>query len=113
MYVLPKPKMANADLARIINSDEVQSVVRPIKKEVKRKVPKKNPLRNLNLLLRLNPYAETARRAVLLAEARRLKAKKEKLDSKRKQLSKVLNFVFFFVFHDSLLFIACNQVHSV
>ena len=26
----------NSDLARIINSDEVQSVVRPIKKEVKR-----------------------------------------------------------------------------
>ena len=29
--------MTNADLGRIINSEEVQSVVRPINKEVKRK----------------------------------------------------------------------------
>lgn len=55
-YVLPRPKMVNADLARIINSDEVQSVVRPIKKDVKRATLKKNPLKNLNVLLKLNPY---------------------------------------------------------
>ncbi|XP_068636325.1 large ribosomal subunit protein uL4-like [Aristolochia californica] len=87
-YVLPRSKMLNADLARIINSDEVQSVVRPIKKENKRKVLKKNPLKNLNVLLKLNPYAKTARRMALLAEAQRVKAKKEKLDKKRKPLSK-------------------------
>ncbi|ONI27295.1 hypothetical protein PRUPE_1G078100 [Prunus persica] len=75
-YVLPRSKMVNADLARIINSDEVQSVVRPIKKE------------NLNTLLKLNPYAKTARRMSLLAEAERVKAKKEKLDKKRKPISK-------------------------
>ncbi|EXB84816.1 60S ribosomal protein L4 [Morus notabilis] len=83
-YVLPRPKMLNADLARIINSDEVQSVVRPIKKEVKRAPLKKNPLKNLNSMLKLNPYAKTARRMSLLAEAQRVTAKKEKLDKKRK-----------------------------
>lgn len=83
-YVLPRPKMLNADLARIINSDEVQSVVRPIKKEVKRAPLKKNPLKNLNAMLKLNPYAKTAKRMSLLAEAQRIKAKKEKLDKKRK-----------------------------
>lgn len=87
-YVLPRSKMINADLSRIINSDEVQSVVRPIKKEVKRRSLKKNPLKNLNTLLKLNPYAKTARRMALLAEAQRVKAKKEKLDKKRTQLSK-------------------------
>ncbi|XP_009590386.1 large ribosomal subunit protein uL4 [Nicotiana tabacum] len=88
-YVLPRPKMANADLARIINSDEVQSVVRPIKKDVnKRATLKKNPLKNLNVLLKLNPYAKTARRMSLLAEAQRVKAKKEKLDKKRHQVTK-------------------------
>ncbi|KAK0584550.1 hypothetical protein LWI29_015004 [Acer saccharum] len=87
-YVLPRAKMVNADLARIINSDEVQSVVRPIKKEVKRAPMKKNPLKNLNTMLRLNPYAKTARRMSLLAEAQRVKAKKEKLDKKRKPVSK-------------------------
>ncbi|KAM7255143.1 hypothetical protein ACFE04_020384 [Oxalis oulophora] len=87
-YLLPRSKMVNADLARIINSDEVQSVVKPIKKEVKRAPLKKNPLKNLNVMLKLNPYAKTARRMSLLAEAERVKAKKEKLDSKRKTVSK-------------------------
>ncbi|KAG7960558.1 hypothetical protein I3843_10G129700 [Carya illinoinensis] len=87
-YVLPRSKMVNADLTRIINSDEVQSVVKPIKKEVKRAPMKKNPLKNLNTLLKLNPYAKTARRMALLAEAERVKAKKEKLDKKRKPVTK-------------------------
>ncbi|KAD4586358.1 hypothetical protein E3N88_23959 [Mikania micrantha] len=87
-YVLPRAKMENADLARIINSDEVQSVVKPIKKEVKRAPMKKNPLKNLNTMLRLNPYAKTAKRMAILAEEQRKKAKKEKLDSKRKPISK-------------------------
>ncbi|KAK4776198.1 hypothetical protein SAY87_024159 [Trapa incisa] len=87
-YVLPRSKMVNADLARIINSDEVQSVVRPIKKEVKRATLKKNPLKNLNTMLRLNPYAKTARRMALLAEEQRVKLKKEKLDKKRKANTK-------------------------
>ncbi|KAF5175657.1 60S ribosomal protein L4 [Thalictrum thalictroides] len=87
-YVLPRSKMVNADLGRLINSDEVQSVVKPIEKEVKRAVMKKNPLKNLNVLLKLNPYAKTARRMSLLAEAQRVKAKKEKLEKKRKAIPK-------------------------
>ncbi|KAG0464797.1 hypothetical protein HPP92_018961 [Vanilla planifolia] len=75
--------MTNADLSRIINSDEVQSVVAPIKKNIKKKVLKKNPLKNLSVMLKLNPYAQTAKRMALLAEKRRLKEKQEKLDKKR------------------------------
>ncbi|KAL0675888.1 hypothetical protein Bca4012_003869 [Brassica carinata] len=80
--------MVNADLARIINSDEVQSVVKPIEKDATRKVMKKNPLKNLNVMLKLNPYAKTAKRMYLLAEAERVKAKKEKLTKKRKTVTK-------------------------
>jgi large subunit ribosomal protein L4e len=89
-YSLPRPIMSNPDLARIINSDEIQSVVRPVKQEIKRRVLKKNPLKNLGALLKLNPYAKTARRMELLAQEQRAnaKAKAEKLDSKRK-ISKV------------------------
>ncbi|GAB4836771.1 60S ribosomal protein L4 [Ancistrocladus abbreviatus] len=87
-YLLPRPKMLNGDLARIVNSDEIQSVVRPTKKEVKRAPLKKNPLKNLNVMLKLNPYAKTARRMSLLAEQQRQKARQEKLDKKRKALSK-------------------------
>ncbi|KAK1403432.1 60S ribosomal protein L4 [Heracleum sosnowskyi] len=60
----------------------------PIKKEVKRATLKKNPLKNLNTMLRLNPYAKTARRMSLLAEAQRVKSKKEKLGQKRNPLTK-------------------------
>ncbi|KAH9553681.1 hypothetical protein CY35_08G024900 [Sphagnum magellanicum] len=83
-YVLPRPIMSNPDLARIINSDEIQSVVRPKKVEIKRRALKKNPLKNLGALLKLNPYAKTARRMELLAQEQRAKAKAEKLDIKRK-----------------------------
>ncbi|XP_061346700.1 large ribosomal subunit protein uL4-like isoform X2 [Gastrolobium bilobum] len=87
-YLLPRSKMVNSDLARIINSDEVQSVVRPINKEVKRATLKKNPLKNLNVMLRLNPYAKTAKRMSLLAESQRVKAKKELLHKKRNTVPK-------------------------
>jgi len=73
-YKLPRHIMANGDLARLINSDEIQSVVKP-QKEVGARAPlKKNPLRNLGALLKLNPYAKVARRAELLAAG---KGKKE------------------------------------
>ncbi|KAL1565966.1 60S ribosomal protein L4A [Salvia divinorum] len=85
---LGRAKMVNADLARIINSDEVQSVVKPIKKELKRAPLKKNPLKNLNVMLKLNPYAKAAKRMALLAEAQRVKAKQDKLDKKRKSITK-------------------------
>ena len=91
-YTLPRSLLANSDLSRIINSDEIQSVVRPTKKDVKRRVLKKNPIKNLGALIKLNPYAKTARRMELLAQAQRVKAKKDKLDLKRKSTAEV-NFI--------------------
>ncbi|XP_013603879.1 PREDICTED: 60S ribosomal protein L4-1-like [Brassica oleracea var. oleracea] len=70
------------DLARAFS--QVQSAVKPIKKDAKRAVMKKNLLKNLNVVLKLNPYAKTAKRMSLLAEAQRVKAKKEKLTKKKK-----------------------------
>ncbi len=49
----------------------------------KRFAQKKNPLKNLNVMLRLNPYAKTFRRNQLLLEMRRRKEKQELLDKKR------------------------------
>jgi large subunit ribosomal protein L4e len=54
--------MSNADLARIINSEEIQSVVRPAVTETKRLPRKKNPLKNLGAMVRLNPYVLIHRR---------------------------------------------------
>lgn len=67
-YQLLRPTMTNPDLARIINSNEIQSVVQPVKEnKVVHEVQKKNPLKNRKLMDRLNPNAtlvrETARKA--------------------------------------------------
>merc|ERR1712060_573145 len=45
-YSLPKAQMENADVSRIINSDEVQSVLRPKLEAPKKFSAKKNPLKN-------------------------------------------------------------------
>ncbi|KAI9676014.1 MAG: hypothetical protein M1817_000757 [Caeruleum heppii] len=59
-FLLPSNVVTNADIGRLINSSEVQAVVRPAKGESRTKrsgVQKKNPLKNKQVLLRLNPYA--------------------------------------------------------
>ncbi|MCJ1246787.1 hypothetical protein MMC30_003996 [Trapelia coarctata] len=60
-FLLPSNLVSNADITRLINSSEVQAVVRPAKGGSKTKragVQKKNPLKNKQVLLRLNPYAK-------------------------------------------------------
>merc|ERR1719487_2919962 len=54
-YRLMRASMENADVARIINSDEVQSVLRPKLEAPKRFAVKKNPLKNPMVMARLNP----------------------------------------------------------
>jgi len=76
-YTLPRPVMFQSDVGRLINSDEIQSVVRPAKRGVVRAALKKNPLTNLGARVKLNPYAMVLRRSELLAQERRSKARKE------------------------------------
>ena len=57
-FKIPRSLMANADLNRVINSDEIQSVVNAPKDHHVRASLKKNPLRNLGAMLKLNPYAK-------------------------------------------------------
>lgn len=67
-FLLPSSLVANADIGRLINSAEVQAVVRPVKGGATTKrtrVLKKNPLRNMQILLRLNPYAAQYRKKKL------------------------------------------------
>ena len=63
-YVLERPTLQNANLARIINSNEVQSVVRPKQKNVQlHDRQKKNPLVNRALMNKLNPFDKERRAA--------------------------------------------------
>ncbi|ETS80221.1 60S ribosomal protein L4-B [Pestalotiopsis fici W106-1] len=58
-FLLPSNVVAQADLTRLINSSEIQSVLNAPKGTALTKragVQKKNPLRNKQVLLRLNPY---------------------------------------------------------
>ena len=78
---IPIAAMTNADLARIINSDEVQSVVNPAKPGQKDYAPKQNAIRNIEALEKLDPYAAEKRRAQAQAKPAR-KAKKAKKEYK-------------------------------
>jgi len=59
-YCVPRAPMENADVARIINSTEVQSVLKPKLEAPKKFALKKNPLKNKAAMAELNPYAPEA-----------------------------------------------------
>ena len=87
-FHLPNPIMTNPDLARIINSDEIQTVLRPAKSHRIRRPPiKKNPLRNLGVMLKLNPYARVIRLRELQVEKQHRKAHLAKRLVKRPPIS--------------------------
>lgn len=74
-FNLPVSQLKNSNIGRIINSDEVQRVLRP-KQKTARFHLKKNPLTNLFALAKLNPYALTERR---------VKVKTDLANKKRKE----------------------------
>ena len=84
-FHLPSAKISTPDVTRLINSDEVQSIVRPAgPKYTKRPfTQKKNPLRNRAVLFRLNPYAQASIRNELREQAMR-RAGKLKKDKREK-----------------------------
>lgn len=86
-FSLPLPKIANTDITRIINSDEIQSVVRAAgpSKTQRPFTQKKNPLRNRAVLFRLNPYAQSSIRNELRQQEQR-RANKLKKDTREKLL---------------------------
>jgi large subunit ribosomal protein L4e len=86
---VPDDLMANADLARIINSDEIQSVLNPAKRANRTYLRKKNPLTSIKALAKLDPYAAAARESERRAEEARkvdraalLKRRREVVKSK-------------------------------
>ena len=75
--------MANADLSRLINSDEVQSVVNAPKVGTAPRDIKRNPLRVPAVMDELNPAAAAARKRAGEKQAAAVKAKAELLAAKR------------------------------
>lgn len=54
-FKIPRSGMENADVTRIINSDEIQSVLRPKLEAPKKTLRKVNALKNDKLMAKLNP----------------------------------------------------------
>ncbi|KAF8532551.1 ribosomal protein L4 domain-containing protein [Gautieria morchelliformis] len=78
-YILPSAKITNPDVTRLINSDEIQSVVRPAGSKIQKgpSTQHRKPLKNKGVLFRLTPYAKTVRRQELLSQERIKKAGKK------------------------------------
>jgi len=72
-FHFPHSKMANADLGRLLKSDEIRSVLRERQSNRRNFIRKKNPLTNLGFLIKLNPYAIVQRRRAILENARNAK----------------------------------------
>jgi len=73
---LPRARATNADLPRIINSDEVQSQLRSGRRVLQVPRQRKNPLKNRTLMHKLNPYERVRIRAQLLREQKLRAARK-------------------------------------
>ena len=89
-YILNRNVMTCADLARIINSDQVQAKLRVVRTSAPLHVAKKNPLTNRILMKRLNPFDAVRRVAEQKANEAAAKAhitnkKKERLAAKKEQ----------------------------
>jgi len=83
-YQLNRSMMACADIARIINSDQVQSKLRAIKTStIPTRTVNKNPLKNRTLMQKLNPYSKTQRKLEAEAVVARTAARKAALKLKR------------------------------
>jgi large subunit ribosomal protein L4e len=80
---IPVAAMTNADIARIINSDEIQSVVNAAKPGQKAYAPKKNAIKNTDALEKLDPYAAEKRRMAAKAEVARASKKDATMAKKR------------------------------
>jgi large subunit ribosomal protein L4e len=62
-YRPPQSLLTNADIQRIMRSDEVQSALRAPRPAPRRATRKKNPLKNVGAMVKLNPYTWAQKRA--------------------------------------------------
>jgi large subunit ribosomal protein L4e len=82
-FSIARAPMLNADLARLINSTDVQAVLRPALRDRRLSRQKKNPLKNKRAMFNLNPYAKVVRESEMKAEAARATARADAAKAKR------------------------------
>mmetsp|Transcript_46732 Transcript_46732/g.53902 ORF Transcript_46732/g.53902 Transcript_46732/m.53902 type:complete len:413 (+) Transcript_46732:34-1272(+) len=90
-YHLQRPMMTNADLARIINSNAIQSVARPAQAKQTRGVhQKKNPLKNAKAMNNINPY-ERLRKHIARVQLKKRATELEKLRKEKRGITAALS----------------------
>jgi len=87
-YTLPRAMMTNADIARIVNSNEVQSVLVPRKEQAKAYRQRKNPLKNKSVMGRLCPWSTTQKKIAASAHVKGSKVQKSIAAKKEKNAAK-------------------------
>merc|ERR1712113_247708 len=80
-FTLMRAPMTNTDISRIVNSDEIQSVLTAKKTPHQHVRTRKNPLKNASVLNRLCPYALASKKKALMS-AKKEGAKKAKKHTK-------------------------------
>lgn len=84
-YKLPQPIMTNPDMSRILSEIQLSNALREAGPAKKRRAHRrKNPLKNINFMVKLNPYAKVVKRRELLAKEAREKQKAELIEKRRK-----------------------------
>jgi large subunit ribosomal protein L4e len=89
-YQLPRAAMTNSDLVRIINSDEIQSVLNAPKTSATLAARKRNPLKRFDEMVKLNPYASVVKRAELVAIEKGGKKRKSVSAAEKKKRAKTI-----------------------
>jgi large subunit ribosomal protein L4e len=83
-YTLERPMLTNSNVSRIINSDEVQMVVRPQQSnKCLHDRKKRNPLKNSALMSRLNPYDKVRKANETKKAENAIKNKEANIKAKR------------------------------
>jgi large subunit ribosomal protein L4e len=89
-FRIPAGVLTNADIGRIINSNEVQSAVRPAQSARSFRPRKKNPLVNKGAMLKLNPFALTRSRRQVAASQKSAAKRSEKVKKNRQFVTDLL-----------------------
>jgi len=88
-FRIPNAVLTNADLGRIIASNEIQSAVRAAKHDTFNP-RKRNPLKNKGAMAKLNPFALTRTRRAAAAQKQSASKRQEKVQKNREFVKQLL-----------------------
>jgi len=89
-FRVPSGIVTNADIGRIINSDEVQSALRPANVSKTFRPRKRNPLVNSGAMIKLNPFALSRQKRAVEASKRGAEKRKAKVQKNREFVKQLL-----------------------